>query len=576
MAESLIAINAELEKPYTSTESIVHEPLKVEKDKQNSFVFRIENCTGCHACEAACSEKNQLQPHVSFRNVGYIEGGEYPDFLRLHLSMACNHCSNPVCLDGCPTNSYTKLKEYGAVIHESETCIGCGYCTWVCPYGAPQLNHEKGTVEKCDMCIDRLEAKQKPACVEACLGNALDFGVTDNLYEQYSAYPPLPSASLSEPNFLIKTNIPEGERPASFKRVDFGTVKYVNKTADSGSNGNDLTAQKKAGWGFANLNAKENPLVLFTVLTQLVIGSFILNFFLLDAAGDDTNQDLFLIILCGLQFGAMIVSMLHLGKPQRFYRALANLGKSWISREILFTSAFFGLMTIYTIALFLTESYSPMKESQGINFEYIFPGKLNNFVITLTGWGAVLSGIVSVFAMGRVYMIKSRPYWNHWSTIGSFYSTTFILGPLPLGAYLIIDNMYNGSGADKALPIIAFILTMGVLLKAISSRTLLASLQKGDTVEKLASNLSLNEFGKTRLAGNIASLILLIAGFVIMFIDLPGIIEYPLWIGIFILALTDELLGRAMFYALSTINYIPPGTFYKNSAFEKRMKVFGD
>ncbi|MCP5431097.1 MAG: 4Fe-4S binding protein [Chromatiaceae bacterium] len=58
--------------------------------------------------------------------------------------MACNHCDNPVCLKGCPTRAYTKFAEYGAVLQDPDICFGCGYCTWVCPYNAPQLDTKAG------------------------------------------------------------------------------------------------------------------------------------------------------------------------------------------------------------------------------------------------------------------------------------------------------------------------------------------------------------------------------------------------------------------------------------------------
>ena len=41
--------------------------------KQHGFHFTADNCIGCHACEAACSEKNDLAPHLAFRAVGYVE-----------------------------------------------------------------------------------------------------------------------------------------------------------------------------------------------------------------------------------------------------------------------------------------------------------------------------------------------------------------------------------------------------------------------------------------------------------------------------------------------------------------------
>ena len=135
--------------------------------KQHGFYFNADNCIACHACEAACSEKNDLPAHLAFRAVGYVEGGAYPAYQRMNISMACNHCDDPVCLKGCPTRAYTKFAEYGAVLQDPDICFGCGYCTWVCPYNAPQLDTAAGHVSKCNMCVDRLEVGLKPACAPA-------------------------------------------------------------------------------------------------------------------------------------------------------------------------------------------------------------------------------------------------------------------------------------------------------------------------------------------------------------------------------------------------------------------------
>jgi len=138
--------------------------------KQHGFYFTADNCIAFHACESACSEKNDLPAHLAFRSVGYLEGGSWPSYQRLNISMPCNHCDDPVCLKGCPTRAYTKFAEYGAVLQDPDICFGCGYCTWVCPYNAPQLDTKAGHVSKCNMCVNRLEVGLKPACVAACLG----------------------------------------------------------------------------------------------------------------------------------------------------------------------------------------------------------------------------------------------------------------------------------------------------------------------------------------------------------------------------------------------------------------------
>ena len=86
--------------------------------------------------------------------------------------MACNHCLEPTCLSGCPTNAYTKL-DNGIVAHDPDECIGCQYCIWNCPYEVPVFDKARRIVSKCDMCLPRLEAGQSPACVQACPTKAI-------------------------------------------------------------------------------------------------------------------------------------------------------------------------------------------------------------------------------------------------------------------------------------------------------------------------------------------------------------------------------------------------------------------
>ncbi len=195
--------------------------------KQHGFFFTADNCIACHACEAACSEKNDNPAHIAFRSVGFVEGGSYPAYQRINISMACNHCDNPVCLKGCPTRAYTKFAEYGAVLQDPDICFGCGYCTWVCPYNAPQLDPVAGHVSKCNMCVDRLEVGLKPACVAACLGNALDFGVIEEIPENRVqaelSIPGFPDPSITHPNIRFQ-QMKTLEREV--KRVDSVPVQY--------------------------------------------------------------------------------------------------------------------------------------------------------------------------------------------------------------------------------------------------------------------------------------------------------------------------------------------------------------
>jgi molybdopterin-containing oxidoreductase family iron-sulfur binding subunit len=67
----------------------------------------------------------------------------------------------------------------GIVQVNKHICIGCRYCMMACPYKARSFIHEtltdqrpgtprgKGTVESCNMCVNRVDAGKNPACVDA-------------------------------------------------------------------------------------------------------------------------------------------------------------------------------------------------------------------------------------------------------------------------------------------------------------------------------------------------------------------------------------------------------------------------
>lgn len=109
----------------------------------------------------------------------------------------CNHCADPPCVMACPTGATFKRKD-GIVEMDFHRCIGCRFCMAACPYGSRSFNwrdprpaienitpeyptREKGVVEKCNFCSERLAKGQQPACVEACPEKVLTFG---NLYDK--------------------------------------------------------------------------------------------------------------------------------------------------------------------------------------------------------------------------------------------------------------------------------------------------------------------------------------------------------------------------------------------------------
>jgi anaerobic dimethyl sulfoxide reductase subunit B len=185
--------------------------------KQYAFSVNIGKCTGCKACQIACKDKNNLPEGVRWRRVFQYEGGEWikqngqmvaSNVYAYSVSAACMHCQNPVCVQVCPAGAMTKNAD-GIVQIDADKCIGCRYCSWACPYGAPQFNEDLGVMTKCNMCVDLVEQGERPACVDACPYRALDFGQIEDLQKKngtFAAPAPLPEAYITNPSVVYIPN----------------------------------------------------------------------------------------------------------------------------------------------------------------------------------------------------------------------------------------------------------------------------------------------------------------------------------------------------------------------------------
>ena len=92
---------------------------------------------------------------------------------------------------------------------DTDKCVGCGYCAWSCPYGAPQLNEQTGQMSKCDFCVDLRAKGEQPVCVATCPLEAIKFGPIDELRAKYGAVcdvKGLPDSSITKPNTVIKAH----------------------------------------------------------------------------------------------------------------------------------------------------------------------------------------------------------------------------------------------------------------------------------------------------------------------------------------------------------------------------------
>lgn len=180
---------------------------------QMGFYFDQTRCTGCYACAVACKDWHHIDDGpVNRMRVSVIECGTFPDLFAAYLASLCYHCSNPPCVLVCPEHAISKRKTDGIVIIDPEKCVGKDICKnpclKACPWNAPQFGTEENAkMQKCDFCIERMDAGQRPICVEACPMFALDAGPVDRLKETYGEITEAEGFCFSEkfqPSILFK------------------------------------------------------------------------------------------------------------------------------------------------------------------------------------------------------------------------------------------------------------------------------------------------------------------------------------------------------------------------------------
>jgi Fe-S-cluster-containing hydrogenase component 2 len=110
---------------------------------------------------------------------------------KVSMPVGCHHCQDAPCASVCPQRAL--YISDGTVKIRQERCIGCSSCVLVCPFGAIDIVPSTRTVQrggftyraarvpvvvKCDLCASRSEG---PACVQACLTDALDYVDEDQI-----------------------------------------------------------------------------------------------------------------------------------------------------------------------------------------------------------------------------------------------------------------------------------------------------------------------------------------------------------------------------------------------------------
>lgn len=187
------------------------------------------------------------------------------------------------------------------------------------------------------------------------------------------------------------------------------------------------------------MNVHELPMILFTVISQMSVGAFLM-LGLLQVLGrrkysgatiDRLADPALLAIGPALVFG-LAVSMFHMNDVTNTLNVIRHVGSSWLSREIAFGMAFAGLGFVFAL----------------LQWRKIGPPALRQVLALLTA----LAGIGLVWSQAMIYYtLVTVPAWNSWFTIVQFFATTVLLGALAVGAAFMGWIMWNRR-AGKQLP----------------------------------------------------------------------------------------------------------------------------
>lgn len=449
------------------------------RESQTRFHFHMDLCIGCHACEVACAEQNALPADTQWRRVGEVQSGTFPDTKSNFLSSGCNHCLDAPCAKGCPVDAY-EINDKGIVIHKDDVCIGCGYCTWNCPYGVPVMQEDRRIVTKCDLCHNRLADGDDPACVAACPVGAIEVETVpiEQVFAEHMLNgigPDMPSPNISIPS--TKITLPEGMDVEAFTKVDKPFVKPEHP---------------------------HTPLIIMTVLTQLGFGGFctvfladlIRTFFFDTAALGNVLGWLAptLMAVVGMSLGA---STLHLGRPIYAGRAMKNWKTSWLSREVIGLSAFAGAAMAYAAVLLASEGFKLIDIS-------LIGGPAVRLAL---GFGTVLCGIAGIYCSSMIYRVPARPAWDSIKTTIDFFDVAAMLGPVSFIVAAMVATLIAGhpigflSGAMQAAALFA---AVAFVFKHTKNAYVINKWLESDTHElKASAEMRMKHFYRLRLIRNI-------------------------------------------------------------------------
>ena len=206
------------------------------------FLCDADRCIECNACVTACKNEHEVPWGINRRRVVTINDGKPGE---RSVSMACMHCTDAPCAAVCPVNCFYTTAD-GVVLHSKDLCIGCGYCFYACPFGAPQYPKignfgSRGKMDKCTYCAggpeadgskeeyekygaNRLAEGKLPLCAEMCSTKSLLAGDGEIIAQIYKERVTEARLRLRAPGAgrppIARRSSPEGGAAATRRNIE--------------------------------------------------------------------------------------------------------------------------------------------------------------------------------------------------------------------------------------------------------------------------------------------------------------------------------------------------------------------
>ncbi len=218
----------EFHKEFESTHKTLYPEVKYDGFHWG-LAIDLNSCVGCNSCVIACQAENNIpvvgkKEVIRRRIMHWIKIDRYysdtPDNPKVYFQpLTCQHCDNAPCENVCPVSATNHSSE-GLNQMTYNRCVGTKYCINNCPYRVRRFNwyrytnnkafdfntvsdlgkmvlnpdvtvRERGVVEKCSFCVQRIQEKKlqaklenrilvdkeiKTACMQACPAGAIVFG----------------------------------------------------------------------------------------------------------------------------------------------------------------------------------------------------------------------------------------------------------------------------------------------------------------------------------------------------------------------------------------------------------------